>query len=1826
MAILDNNPTLRYVSVKNMIIEFNKEKYPIANFYSNKKYFYWDASQPYQLIETNERKKEIGNRYLVIINDKGVHTLMPNDEYSVTFDGDNPDLIINSITSIYESIDGIGDKFTNVENDIEGIRQTVGSSTEDDGSILQKISILEQRDDSLNLSVSKLEKDFSDNKEVVELRENLNKSMIDFNAGLGIFKQDINTYFKDNKIDSEEKLKINTHLDMTDNKRSEVIKYVDIVINIMQSEGQTSQVNRLNSVKTKFLNSVKNLRTYITTATSDNTIVPSEITGTIDLFAKCNVAINELKNTCDDCIFLGAGGKITEELARIGIKSDEILISVSKNENTIRNNLSIEKNLLQGDMDDFDDALEVVKNAIKDLTKDGSINDTGKEIISEKISLLDIEKSHIDNKYDELYNNANISDGVKKTLKTEYDLFNNKYEETKLVINENLLDGFVNEAELAQIDTVINELYSSKINLHPKMTQSMDDIQDNINKAELKAAKDELQGNINDVDGKVGDLNDYVNGTFENNILDETERKTIKSNLDNLQREKVDIDNQYNQLNGNKFLDGILKTNYTTSYNNFLSKYNSLIDLMNGILNKPELINNSDRDNMNNGYIQLNETIGTFVRISNEVIEYIVKKEAEYVKDVLNQDITDVDNKINDLNDSINNTFKNNVIDESERKAISLNLKDLESQKIDIDNQYNQLILSTFLDGTLKVEFENKYNDLASKYNSLVKVMNDILSKEELINDTDRNNMNSARDLFNLSIGEFSRVVNRVIEYIGKKQSESAVGDFSKQLEDLNDKVDGILDDVGGALADDIIDETERIAIKQSLKELEKEFISNEVEYQKIYSNVNLVGDIKTQLNTAYNTYTSKYNNLIDTINFLLNKVGLIDDLDRKNLDNAYMEYGTAIRLYLSKLYEAIDSITNKGISDAKNEMNKELEDLSSSLSVLEETMNGVFKDGILSDAEKLAIKQNIKTLEIEKADIDKSYSTVYNNKNLIGTPKSDLKNSYDLYVLEYNNLIKTIDDILSKTGLVDNTDKTKLDTAFSKHKISLSDFKAKYNIAIDSITNKGISDAKELLQNEINDLNNALGDLESTMNNAFKDGILSDAEKLAIKQNLQTISNEKVDVDKQYNSVYENPDLIGNAKINLKTSYDAYVIKYNALVVIVNDILNKVGLVDSTDQSKLDNGFNEYRLSSGEYSKRVNEAIDSIAKKKADDAEKNANAHTNAQIKVVNDAITSKVSQEVYDNNNKVIEGKFSEVNQTVDSITSSITEIGDVVKATPKNWVMNSNFTKVNGEILEWGLWNPNGGELIKTYSQFPKGEGAGLYIAKQNTTCEYHGNKFKVVKGTKLSISADVVREENVAGAAIILRELNAKGEAINDTRLSIGENYRGRVSFKVEITRDDAVEARVIFQNTGAKIDTTYYAIFYFNRIQVELGDKVSPWTLSHLDNATNRFSKIDQRIDGIDIEVGGKVGERDVIAAINMSPESIRIHGKKIDIQGTTTMGNSPSGRYVEIENEDYSVYNGNIRCLHFGYMNWQGREGLPEFLMGANGMNYNATADDRSGNYFGMASFTREKNPNGWDLDYQCIYYKRAGNDREIKVEMAEDGRLRLLTEHSLALIDKGYGYLTINHGNGGLMMENGFTAGKYDRCTFLKDIVVEGGMCHNDLQQGVCVRKYWGSEYTFRPTTTHAMDLGTSDNTWRNLHYHGQLIYHGLRSDTPTMLCRTLEDKSKISQSTLVYEDYFNYIKDTNLIEHSRNGDTIITVDYYDVSDTNIRDKYMKTDDAMDQTALLGVHQVALKEACLKIEELKKNLDGANSRIQKLEDNLGVLINEIQALKALNE
>lgn len=148
-----------------------------------------------------------------------------------------------------------------------------------------------------------------------------------------------------------------------------------------------------------------------------------------------------------------------------------------------------------------------------------------------------------------------------------------------------------------------------------------------------------------------------------------------------------------------------------------------------------------------------------------------------------------------------------------------------------------------------------------------------------------------------------------------------------------------------------------------------------------------------------------------------------------------------------------------------------------------------------------------------------------------------------------------------------------------------------------------GWSPSPEDVEYDIKNVSNNLESFENTVNTTFKDGIIEEAEAKAIKQQLNQLENTRVEILRQYNTIYANADLKGTAKTNLLNAKSAFESAHNSLVSTINTVIAD-GKVTSSESSSVDSTFNTYNGFLGTLVERLQEALDSIAKQKVDNVE----------------------------------------------------------------------------------------------------------------------------------------------------------------------------------------------------------------------------------------------------------------------------------------------------------------------------------------------------------------------------------------------------------------------------------------------------------------------------------------------------------------------------------------------------------------------------------------------------------------------------------------------
>ena len=174
---------------------------------------------------------------------------------------------------------------------------------------------------------------------------------------------------------------------------------------------------------------------------------------------------------------------------------------------------------------------------------------------------------------------------------------------------------------------------------------------------------------------------------------------------------------------------------------------------------------------------------------------------------------------------------------------------------------------------------------------------------------------------------------------------------------------------------------------------------------------------------------------------------------------------------------------------------------------------------------------------------------------------------------------------------------------AQDNYKIEYSNFNKISQQSIDTIGSNKVKVTKQELQSEINDVDSAVNSLETTMWGVFQDGILDQSERDTLSNSLDLVAKEKSDIDRDYETLYNNEDLTDLSKTKLQTNYNNFINAHNSLATTINNIINKEGIIDNTDKTNIDTAFENWRTALGNYRTASLEAIDAIAKKKADDS-----------------------------------------------------------------------------------------------------------------------------------------------------------------------------------------------------------------------------------------------------------------------------------------------------------------------------------------------------------------------------------------------------------------------------------------------------------------------------------------------------------------------------------------------------------------------------------------------------------------------------------------------
>ena len=296
--------------------------------------------------------------------------------------------------------------------------------------------------------------------------------------------------------------------------------------------------------------------------------------------------------------------------------------------------------------------------------------------------------------------------------------------------------------------------------------------------------------------------------------------------------------------------------------------------------------------------------------------------------------------------------------------------------------------------------------------------------------------------------------------------------------------------------------------------------------------------------------------------------------------------------------------------NDSANKANKAVENLN-------DYVDGAFADGIITEAEAKAIEKYINVVKSAKADVEATYTKLYSNVYLIGTPKTNLLNAKVTFMGAVDDLLKAINDAIADKKTTE-AEKKNVDAKYAAFNTAYSSMSQAIEAANKAIqdTLKGYSDealqaAKDAAKaaadaaNSAGEANKAVGDLGDYVDGAFSDGIIEESEAKAIEKYINTVNATKSAVEATYAKLYANAYLSGTPKTNLLNAKVTLFGAISNLITSINTAI-KDGKTTVEEKKDVDSKFATFNSAYASFNTAVeaaNKAIQDTLKGYSDEA-----------------------------------------------------------------------------------------------------------------------------------------------------------------------------------------------------------------------------------------------------------------------------------------------------------------------------------------------------------------------------------------------------------------------------------------------------------------------------------------------------------------------------------------------------------------------------------------------------------------------------------------------
>lgn len=604
--------------------------------------------------------------------------------------------------------------------------------------------------------------------------------------------------------------------------------------------------------------------------------------------------------------------------------------------------------------------------------------------------------------------------------------------------------------------------------------------------------KEEFQRDINkaiqeslDVDNIINSTADIIKDTFADGIITDVEKKLVNDTISSLEKENTEYIQQIELALNHPYISDDHIIELTEAYEGYLGMYDTLVTSIYESISD-NIITADESTKVNEAIVNFRNEIQVILVLVQEILEttrdnqlnHKIEQSLDYttrLTDDLKDEMSDLNKAFESTKETIDEAIKDGVFDAAEIESIKTALMIMKSEQQDILNRYEQVVSNQKLPADARTRIVKSHDEYVKAFKDFNDYVLEMIS-DGIANDTERTNYQTKFDSLTQKNSAFTKDYTYALQAIALQYTQDAEGKLQEQYDGLKMEIEADIKDVrdnmlelenifDDAFKDGVVTEAEITRLNVHLDMLDREFLDVEERYKTLVNDNRIEQTIRTSLASKRSAYSSKHSNLRTVINRIIEDRKVTAD-EKTEVNNSMQEYNSSFSAFTKVIQDAMNNLSqnlaNNAAENKKQEMiselnkyketvNNDFTELHSKVDNFEDTIWDSFEDQIIETTEASAINQYINILANEKARIEKQYAVIINNKDLTGSPKTQLSTSYGSLNTSYSSLIETIQSAIADNKIIE-TEKTAVNQKFADYKLKLSDYEDKINKAIDSI------------------------------------------------------------------------------------------------------------------------------------------------------------------------------------------------------------------------------------------------------------------------------------------------------------------------------------------------------------------------------------------------------------------------------------------------------------------------------------------------------------------------------------------------------------------------------------------------------------------------------------------------------------------------------------------------------------------------------------------------------------------------------------------------------